>query len=442
MTDAPIIHPADELQRIEPDAAPANVLTFAGRADRKPDTPPAPNITATPFEWGDPRAIPPRRWVYPGLYVRKFVTGTVAPGGVGKTGLGLVECMAMACGRDLLDDGLKGDPRRTWYWCGEDPLEEMQRQVHAAALHYELTPTDFGNRLFVGSGREVPIRIAHTDRHGFKVDDASLDAIKATIRANGIDVAVFDPLVQLHKVPENSNEAMDAVVKALAQVANDCDCAIGVAAHTRKPAPGMEVNTTAGDARGGSALVDGARIIRVINRMTSDEADKAGVPVEERRRYVWTGGDGEKDNLNPPATSRKWRFLASVHLPNGPHGTDGDNMRVVAPWKWPDPLDGLTVADLDRAQAAVAGAGDRVRESVQSPLWVGHVIGGALGLDTGEGCKAGECTDEQKRARAKVGQALSVWIANGAFVRDRLPSKGKDKSREVPVIVVGETGDE
>jgi AAA domain len=59
-------------------------------------------ITATPFVWRDPRMIPPRQWLYGKHYIRKFISATVAPGGLGKTSLVLVEKIAMATGKPLL----------------------------------------------------------------------------------------------------------------------------------------------------------------------------------------------------------------------------------------------------------------------------------------------------------------------------------------------------
>jgi hypothetical protein len=45
-------------------------------------------IVATPYKWKDPAKIVRREWLYGYLLIRKFVTATVAPGGVGKSSLG------------------------------------------------------------------------------------------------------------------------------------------------------------------------------------------------------------------------------------------------------------------------------------------------------------------------------------------------------------------
>jgi RecA-family ATPase len=59
-------------------------------------------IQATPFIFRPPETLPRRQWLYGRHYIRRFVSGTVATGGMGKSALALVEALAMATGRDLL----------------------------------------------------------------------------------------------------------------------------------------------------------------------------------------------------------------------------------------------------------------------------------------------------------------------------------------------------
>ncbi|MEY4377886.1 MAG: hypothetical protein RJB26_2436, partial [Pseudomonadota bacterium] len=57
---------------------------------------------AARFVWVDPARFPRRRFLYGNSYIRKFLSVDVAPGGVGKSSLALVELLAIATGRDLL----------------------------------------------------------------------------------------------------------------------------------------------------------------------------------------------------------------------------------------------------------------------------------------------------------------------------------------------------
>ena len=72
----------------------------------KDDTPKAPFVLR-PFKLIDGMALPPREFLFGKHYQRRTVSGTVAPGGTGKSSLVMVEAIAMATGRNLLDDEVK-----------------------------------------------------------------------------------------------------------------------------------------------------------------------------------------------------------------------------------------------------------------------------------------------------------------------------------------------
>ena len=63
---------------------------------------PQASTTATPFTWLDPAKIPPREWLYGEHYVRRYLSATLATGGVGKSSLSVVEALAMVSGKPLL----------------------------------------------------------------------------------------------------------------------------------------------------------------------------------------------------------------------------------------------------------------------------------------------------------------------------------------------------
>ncbi len=62
----------------------------------------SPLITATPFLLRNERDIPPREWLYGHHLIRGFVSLTIAPGGVGKTALLVLDSIAMASGQELV----------------------------------------------------------------------------------------------------------------------------------------------------------------------------------------------------------------------------------------------------------------------------------------------------------------------------------------------------
>ena len=122
-------------------------------------------LQAHRFVWRQPELIPRRAWLYPGLYVRQFVTISIAAAAVGKTGECLVEAVALVLGRDLLKVAHKfrvGAQCRVWYWNGEDPLVEMERQVHAIVQYGKLDHFDWIGLTaanLLNSGRDKASRI-------------------------------------------------------------------------------------------------------------------------------------------------------------------------------------------------------------------------------------------------------------------------------------------
>ncbi|ACA15749.1 RecA-family ATPase-like protein [Methylobacterium sp. 4-46] len=396
------------LDRAEPAPQP---LPWARTAEASP----AP-LRATPFRWRDPASIPPREWLYGRHLIRKFTSATFALGGLGKSSLVIVEALAMATGRPLL--GIKPAGRlRVWLWNGEDPLEELERRVLAACLHYSISEVDLDGWLFLDSGRDSGIILATTSKTGTTVAAPAFDQLEATIRENRIDVVILDPFVSTHAVSENDNSAIDLIAQGINRVAGRTNCAFELVHHVRKgQAGGAEY--TVEDGRGASALKDKTRAARVLNAMSKDEVERAGV--EESWRYfkVTTG----KANLAPRDEKATWYRTASVDLGNATQERPSDHIGVVTAWEWPDAFNGVNVDDLRRAQAAVAKG--QWRADVQAKNWVGHPIAEALGLNP-----------DDKRDRDRIKALLRTWIRMRMFV----VVQGRDeKSKPRPFIEVGE----
>jgi hypothetical protein len=358
---------------------------------KKTDAP----IRATQYEWTDPETIPPRDWLYGRFLIRKFVSATVSPGGLGKSSLIIAEILSKVSGKPLLGVEPK-QPLKVWYWNLEDPQEEATRKIQAAAKHYGLGREDIGGRLWVDCGREQNLVIAKQARDGAMIVEPVVDSLGAHIIDNEIDVLIIDPFVSSHAVSENDNEAMDLIVKQWGRIADLGHCAVHLVHHVRKG----EQEVTTESARGGKALTDGCRAVRVLNRMSKEEAEKAGV--ENHRLYFRAYND--KPNLAPPADKSDWYRLENVELGNGPlAGYGGDEVGVVTTWQWPDPLASGTGQDFEKAAAAIRGG--RWKQSVQAKDWVGRAIGDALGLNV-----------ENKADRAKVLGILRAWLAAGSLV--------------------------
>jgi hypothetical protein len=390
---------------------PEEPVSAAGKAQRRP-------VKATSYRWIDPEAIPRREFVYGWHLIRKFVSATVSPGGVGKTSLCTVEMLAMATGRDLLASGGRiVEPQRVWYLNLEDPLEEIRRQVQAAAIFYDVAPADIAGQLFIDSGRDQEFIIAETTKGGGPVIcKPVVESIIAEIKKNQIDVVIIDPFVSSHQVSENDNGAMDLVVKQWGKIAEATNCAVHLIHHTRKQG-GDEI--TAESSRGGKALVDGCRSVRVINRMTKAEAEKAGV--ENHRLYFRAYND--KANLVPPSETSDWYQIRGVNLRNGPNGF-GDQIGVVSRWNWPSPFDDVTPSDLRNVQLAVSRG--EWKASSQAEDWVGYCVAEVLGLDPSG--------DPEHKTR--IASMMKTWLKNGAF--KKVEKKDERDRKSKPFIEVGE----
>jgi hypothetical protein len=379
------------------------------RKIQEEQAPPAP-VVATLYTWKAPESLAPRGWVYGRRLVRKYVTATVAPGGIGKSSLEITETLAMVSGKPLLGI-MPPRPLRVWLWNLEDPREETERHIQATAKDFGLTPTDIGDRLFINCARETPLVIATVVRDRAAVVLPVIDSLVAEIIRNKIDVVIIDPLISCHEVSENDNGAMDMVAKAWGRVADLGNCAVELVHHTRKG----EAEITVDSSRGGSALANACRNVRVLNRMSQEEGEKAGIA--NHRLYFRTYSD--KATLMPPADKSDWHKLESVDICNGPPG-ESDLVGVVTSWKWPDAMAGMTGADFDKVTAVIRAG--KWRESSQAKAWVGYAVAQALGLN-----------GDNRKDRARIMGMLKVWYAAGTLIKVEALDEHRDSRLFVEV---------
>jgi hypothetical protein len=354
-------------------------------------------IEATPFEYVDPSSIPPREWVYGNHYIRRFLSTTVAPGGIGKSSLAIVELLAIATGRPLL--GREPDEScPVWYWNGEDPMDELNRRIMAACLHHKIRAEELRGRFFVNSGRTTPIVIAEKTRDGVTIHRPVIDQIITTMQANNIGVISIDPFVASHRVTENDNMEIERVAKSWSHIAEVCGASTDLTHHVRKT-NGAEV--TVEDGRGAVALLSAARAARVINRMTPEEAAKAGL---DNSAFYFRLEAG-KANLAPPDKAR-WVYMQGVDLHNETETRPSDKVGVATHWDWPDYTAGVTGSDVEECQRRIRGSDRKWREDPQAKDWVGYLIVEVLGGRSEE-------MTAQQRQQARTVQLM--WTQTGAL---------------------------
>lgn len=378
-------------------------------------------------------AIPPRQWLYGRQLIRGHVSLLVSPGGLGKSSVVIVDGVAMVIGRPLLGDK-PIRPLNVWIWNGEDPPDELKRRLAAVAKKYNITAADLLGRLYLTSGREVPIKIVQAGRDGVSVAQPVVDWVVEMLKSAGVDVLIVDPFVTTHNAPENDNTAMNTAIAAWREVADRAGCAVLLVHHVSKAA------ALDGDAqgiygsRGGGAIIDGVRSARFLVRMTKEEAARFGIPDSERWRYFRVQ-DG-KSNL-APAGEAVWMRMDSVPLCNGAGDwPDGDVVGVVETWTPPKATDILTAADLRRVQDAIANAPEAPRADERANGWVGYLVADVMYVDIGNpGDRKTDRTPDQNTGRAQVRQWIASWLADGSLVRERV-TRTRD-GRPTPVISVG-----
>ncbi len=366
-------------------------------------------VKATAFEWRATASIPKRKWLYGRHLLRKFVSVDVAAGGVGKSSLKIGEALAMATGRDLYDKGLPEGALTVWLWNLEDPVEEIERRLHATAQRFRINPSEVDGRLYVDSGRDQPLIIASEGPDGAVIARPVVDALIAEMIDRKIDVLTVDPFISSHAVSENDNNAIDLVAREWNVIAERTGAAINLVHHVRKQ-NGTEA--TADSARGASALIGKARSVVVYNRMSQAEA--AALGVQEQERFFYFRVDNDKSNL-APAERGDWYRMNNEDLENG------DSVGVACSWTPPDAFDGVTLNHLKQFQRAI-GEG-KWRKDTQAKAWAGIALAPIL-----------EADPKNKADKARMRRIIDKWVSEGVL---EVVLDLDEKRMEKEFIVVG-----
>lgn len=371
-------------------------------------------ITATEWVWVDPTTIQPRQWVYGFHYIRKFVSVTVSPGGIGKTGKAIVEALSMATSQELLGDKVH-ERARVWL-LNEDPQDELDRRIAAACKFYRIGKDEIKGWLFADSFRSQSFIAAKQTKDGTQIAVPLRDGLIEEIRRRQIDVMIVDPFVSSHAITENDNMAMDAVIKQFwAPVIEETNIAVELIHHSKKIG-NNEVN--AESARGAVSLIGAARSAVALNGMTAEEANSAGVD----NRHVHFRATDAKANMAPRSELSRWYKIESISLGNATADRPADSIGVVTKWAWPDATAGLSVDDLITVQKVIHTGS--YKDSSQAGNWVGHAVAEALGLDV---------TDKKDAARIKA--LLKTWKGSGAL---KVVQQQDERRKMCPFVVVGE----
>ena len=368
----------------------------------------AEGIVAHPYHPRDPATIPPRRWIIDRLLLGGTVTVLTAPGGSGKTTFTIGLALSIATGRPILGMTVC-EPGNVWVWNLEDDLDELERSIGAARQHHSIEDAEIVGKLSVNSALDGSELCTATDgRDGMTLLEPVFGKISAEIKAMDIRVLIIDPFVSSHAVEENSNTKIDKIAKAWARVARATSCAIILVHHTSKAGAG-EVSSAS--ARGASALTSAARGVLVINKMSADAARAVGVSDSDRWRYFSVQDD---KHSRAPAEEARWFEIVPVGLSNG------DSVGVASPWEVPPDVPLYSAEDVRTVQALAAS--QTLRRDFRAADWIGHAIGGEIGLDSYDTAN-----------RGRLDRIAREWIRLRYFVIEKRRDSGrKERDYLVP----------
>lgn len=383
-----------------------------------PGTSDRPSAASIPFILAseiDEPALPRRNWVMGRRFLRGYLTGTISPGGVGKSILTYLEALAVATGKPLCGEPVQ-QPGPCVLFNAEDPADELRMRLVAVCKHYKIDHRDLGGKhhqIYLVSGRDMKLRVVSVgpDRQSFVPSRAAVATLEAMIQQTKAVLFVGDPFVRLHDCPENDNVAMDKVVEVFTDVAHRLNVAVHLVHHTRKRGnSGGEGD--ADTARGASSFVNALRLAHTLSTMSEEDAKTYGVGDTERTWFVRL--DDAKINLAPPTTEVRWYKKIDVTLANGEHV--GTMQRVT--------LESVVKASQYGQPVEIERAGEIVRQAGPLGTEMGLPEVGRLIVDTAKG---------EMRSAATVANAIRNHIRkNGPAVLGEVALHLTEKAHGMP----------
>jgi hypothetical protein len=365
----------------------------------------------TPYSGRAAPQIPRRSFAMGQHYIIGATSITASAGGVGKSTLSLLDAVSFAIGRNLLTGEILEKRRRVWVWNAEDDIDEMERRLTGICIHYNIDRADLVDWIFLDSGYDLPLDLAHGNGKGPVMQEELINLIAERVTRRNIEIVILDPLVALHSMSEGDNPGHAKLIRTLStKVAKPCNCAIDIDAHTRKPGTGQDT-ITIDDVRGAGSIIYSARSGRILHTMSLAEAEKYNIDAEDRLTYYRL--ERGKANMAKRGTVC-WVHMIEVPIPNCPDGAYGDTMAVPIIWTPPDAMAGVT----DTVANAIAGEiakGEYKRDARAGASWAGRLVGLRCGIDTGT--KSG-------KDRAKV--ILETLIKKGALAVEIRTDKNRN----------------
>ena len=258
-------------------------------------------------------SIPKRQWLVDHLCLKAYITGLVAPGGVGKSSLALALGISVASNNDILQLGVR-QQANVLVINNEDSYDELRRRIAGITTQFGINPISLKDRLFYESGYEKKYMLSEMSDSGQKETAFAGDLIKYMLEKD-IGLLIVDPFVSTHNAPENDNTAMNQAMSIYRKIAAQTGAAIIAIHHTRKLSDSGSVAGNADIARGASALKDAVRVVATLTPMSTVEAKAITFDAQKQSRHFRL--DFAKQNFSPACVNETWFRMESCLIGNG-----------------------------------------------------------------------------------------------------------------------------
>lgn len=203
------------------------------------------------------------------------VGGLVAPGGAGKSMLGLALAAYVSSGHDPTSGGLPqlNSTGKVVYLPAEDPAEVIRYRLHQLG---KLLPSHA--QFAVAENLSITSLLGHIPD---LCNESWLNAL--TRAAENKRLMIIDTLRRFHQEEENDNGRMTFVIQRIEQIPQKTGCTVLFLHHTSK------FGSQSGDqtaSRGASAITDNCRWQGNLVLMSKKEAQKRGVDDKYRCDFV------------------------------------------------------------------------------------------------------------------------------------------------------------
>jgi len=362
----------------------------------------APVLWVDEGEW-DPALIPKRPWAVPSYLMHGSVSVLSGQGAGGKSSLVVAWTISAATGVDV-GEFKPSKPMICVNYNTEDDQDEQRRRYSAALAQVGKAPKDIARRVMRCGPSTIGTLFERDAATGRVVPTKAMQALEFLCEQSGADILICDPLAELHNAEENDNTAMRAVIAAFRGLAQRLNIAVMILHHDRK---GTNAPGDMDRMRGASSITGAVRVMLTLTTMSQEEAEKFGIPADQRRRHFRI--DGAKSNYAPAQDAEWWRL-------DGDEIANGETVAAAMPWAPPGAFEGISlstcVAVLEAMQRGINGAPFGCQGKARGELFT-------------------MLADEPFNIpKAQASALIAAWLKNGALTeRPDCPSPNSNHKR-------------